>query len=66
MNILLHKQAELTDCIYGIIQYVQEQSYKQHQIDQFSYRQNVKVASFIKTGKVLAPNDTTPEDSEVG
>ena len=28
INVLLSKQAELTDCIYGIVQYIVEQSNK--------------------------------------
>lgn len=36
INILLNKQSELTDCIYGIIQYIQEQSDKQRALDKYA------------------------------
>lgn len=65
VNILLNKQTELTDCIYGIIQYIQEQSYKMKQRNKFKKQQNLKVKTFIETGKTLAPiQHQSSEDSE--
>jgi hypothetical protein len=42
VNILLNKHAELTDCIYGIIQYIQEQSFEQRQFEMFKRCQMYK------------------------
>lgn len=63
VNVLLNKEAELTDSIYGIIQYVKEQSYKQKQLEKYKAFQNQKVKHFVETGKILPPK-TSVEDSD--
>jgi len=35
INVMLSKQSELTDCIYGIVQYIIELSNKQNSIKQY-------------------------------
>ena len=49
INVLLSKQAELTDCIYGIVQYIIEQSNKQRTMKKYRDKKEIKL---------------TPEDSE--